>query len=503
MRGRPLYEPLILREDVKLEELAQIEARRELFSSVEVQESARRHYPQAGLFAHTLGIVGQVSETQLTQQPAEGALQSGDIVGKSGVEKAYDQMVRGMRGWKLVSVNNLGRRVGPARVSLEPDHGAALDLTLDISLQVVLRQGFAGEAGAGVFMDPSSGEILAMVSSPTFDPNHFADGISHDDWQRIANDPQRPLHDRSIASFYAPGSTFKVMVALAGLETGAAPLEETVYCRGSAVIYDRPRLCWKRGGHGRVDLRKALAESCNVYFYTLGKKLGIDSIHHYGSLFGLGAPTGIDLPGEERGIMPSRDWKQATLRERWYPGDTISVAIGQGYLAVTPMQLVRMISGVATDGWLPTPHLLKGNASDPVKLPISKETLRQIKLALEDAVSAGTATRAGLRGISVAGKTGTAQVYKHSAGVDSDKLPKPERDHAWFVGYAPAEKPQIAFALVVEHGGHGGASAAPIVRDVLEVFFENEAKRAEQNPDLMAEAGREAGETGVPAPSSR
>jgi penicillin-binding protein 2 len=465
---RPAFEPLVLREDVKLAELARIEARRELFPSLQVRETARRSYVHGDLFAHVIGYVGEVGDSELARA---GALRLGDIVGKTGLERGYDEWLRGERGWDLVSVNNLGRRIGATWVGREPVHGEPLELTLDLRLQRVLREALADESGAGIFVDPRSGEVLALVSTPTFDPNLFADGMTADAWKSITEDPRRPLHDRAIASYYAPGSVFKVVMAVAGLETGTVNPDDVVHCRGSARFYGRDRLCWKRGGHGTVDLRRALAHSCNVYFYKLGKELGIEPIHDYGARFHLGRTTGIDLPGEVGGILPSRSWKREHLGEPWYPGDTISIAIGQGLLAVTPVQMVTMISAVATQGRVPTPHLIRGNAGESQRLDVGPATLAIVRRALRDAVASGTGRAANLEEIPVAGKTGTAQVFRHSAGIDSDELPKAERDHAWFVGYAPADDPTIAFAVVVEHGGHGGTSAAPIARRVLEVFF--------------------------------
>jgi len=470
-QSRPRFEPLALRDDVQLAQLAKIEARRETLPSVRVEQSARRHYTYDDLFVHAVGFVGEVSMDQLNRQDEEGGLRSGDIVGKSGVERRYDDLVRGTRGWKLVSVNNLGRQMGDAGVGTPPDHGRQLELTIDLELQRTLRDALGDEVGAGVFLDPWTGSVLALVSTPTFDPNMFADGISTEDWKTLSTDPRRPMHDRVIASFHAPGSTFKMVLAVAGLETGVVTPQTTVNCLGSAVHYGRSRLCWKRGGHGVVDLKRALTESCNVYFYKLGRELGIDAIAKYGAMFNLGRLTGIDIPGEDKGIMPSRQWKRETLHEPWYPGDTISVAIGQGYLAATPLQMATVVSAIATDGHLPRPHLLAGNTVDSQKLEISQATLKLVREGLENVVRTGTATRAAMGNISVAGKTGTAQVFAHSAGVDSDDLPKAERDHAWFVGYAPADRPRIAFAVVVEHGGHGGAISAPIARKVLEAFF--------------------------------
>ncbi|MCP3977769.1 MAG: penicillin-binding protein 2 [bacterium] len=468
---RPDFEPLLITGDVDLGVLARIEARRELFPSVEVRESARRHYPAGALVAHAVGYVGEVNERQLAA--SDGELGRGDVIGKSGVERIYDDRLRGHRGVELVTVNNLGRRIGDARVWEPPAHGEPLELSIDLRLQRTLVDALGDEVGAGVFMDPRTGEVLAIASTPTFDPNMFADGFTHAAWEQITEDHRRPLHDRVIASFYAPGSTFKVVMAVAGLETNTITTTDRVFCNGGASYYGRRRLCWKRGGHGWVDLRKALAGSCNVYFYDLGQKLGIDAIHEYGKIFGLGAPSGIDLAGEERGILPSQEWKQRTQREVWYPGDTISVAIGQGFLAVTPAQLARLISAVATSGDLPRPHLRRGVSENPTRLDISPETWRVVRDALALAVSSGTGREATLGAFSVAGKTGTAQVYRHSAGVDSEDLPKHERDHGWFVGYAPVERPEVAFAVVVEHGGHGGSAAAPVARKVLEAFFES------------------------------
>ncbi len=502
MKKRPLYEPVVLREDVRLEELAQIEARRELFPSVEVQETARRSYPHDALFGHVLGYVGEVDEDLLVE--SDGMLQGGDIVGKSGIERAYDAHLRGVGGWNLVSVNNLGRRMGSAWLGREPEHGREMRLTLDLRLQESLRRALGDETGAGVFMDPWTGEVLAMASSPSYDPNRFANGITSDDWGRIANDPRRPLHDRAMASYYAPGSTFKIVMAAVGLETRAITPEETIYCSGSAKVYGHRRLCWKRGGHGSVNLRAALAHSCNVYFYQLAKRLDIGEIHHYGDLFNLGRPTGVDVPGEADGILPSREWKRKYRRERWYPGDTISVAIGQGLLAVTPIQMATMISAVATDGQLPRPRLDRKSPVRVERLEIKPWTFSIIRDALRQAVAQGTGRRADLDSVAVAGKTGTAQVFKHSAGIDADDLPKAERDHAWFVGYAPAHEPQIAFAVVVEHGGHGGTSAAPVVRKVLERFFNPDPDPAEiENQARSRSWEREEGEIGVRTPALR
>jgi penicillin-binding protein 2 len=494
MRFRPLFEPLVLREDVRLEELARIESRRELFPDVEVRQVARRSYVDGSATAHALGYVGEVGMDQLTGRDGSTGLQMGDIVGKSGIERTYDEWLRGKRGFSLVSVNSLGREIGRPQVALPPVHGRQLALTLDMRLQKRLVEALGDNAGSGVFLDPNTGEILALASSPAFDAAEFADGISREAWTEIQENPSRPLHNRAIASYYAPGSTFKVLMAVAGLETGIADPSFRTYCNGSLRIHGSTRLCWRRGGHGWVDLHEALTYSCNVYFYKLGEKLGIDPIHQYGSRFRLGKATGVELPGEASGLLPSREWKQRVQGEIWYPGDTISVAIGQGLLAITPIQMAVMMSAVGTGGNLPHPHLTAGNFRTPGRVEISDSTLDLVRSALREVVEKGTGRSAALPGIPVAGKTGTAQVVKRSAGIDSGKLPEKERDHAWFVGYAPADRPEIAFAVVVEHGGHGGATAAPVARQVLEEFFadrmtEDQRRRAEARDATEKAAG--------------
>jgi len=484
MRGRPLFEQFLLKEDVSLVELAHIEARRELFPSVSIRETARRHYPEGEMVAHVIGYVAQVSEDEL--QKSDDLL-TGDIVGKSGVERHYDEGLRGARGWQLVSVNSLGRQIGDARVETEPDHGRSLSVALDMDMQRVLYSALGDEEGSGIFLDVKTGGVLALVSTPSFDPNLFADGFTPETWKSIIEDPRRPLHDRAIASFYAPGSTFKVVMAIAGLESGVVDPSHRVFCNGGKSYYKRRRLCWKRGGHGWVDMKKALAESCNIYFYDLGQELGIDKIAEYGAMFGFGSKTGIELSGEEKGILPSRDWKRAAVREPWYPGDTISVSIGQGFLAATPAQLAGMMAAVARGTKPIPPRLILDADLKPEPLPVSENTLRIVRAALKQAVDRGTGREATLGAFSVAGKTGTAQLTAGSAGVDSDDLEKSVRDHAWFVGYAPADNPTIAFAVIVEHGGHGGSTAAPIARKVLEVYFgKREPPLEEPEHDALA-----------------
>jgi penicillin-binding protein 2 len=486
MRDRPTFEPLVIKEDVHLGEIAKVEARREWFPSVEVEQTALRDYPDGPAVAHAVGYVGEVNEAQLAKI-ADGSLQQGDIVGKTGVEREYDEVLRGRRGWKLQTVNSLGRPFGASQPGRDPEDGLPLRLTIDKRLQRKLVESLADEVGSGIFMNPNSGEVLALASTPGYDPNVFTAPVSRTTWTALISDPRHPLNDRAISSFYAPGSTFKVLMTIVGLETNAITPQTTVSCSGSAMIYNRQFMCWKKGGHGTVDVHRALVQSCNVFYYLLGKKVGIDAISKYAKMFGIGELTGIDIPGESRGTPPSVEWKQRIHKEPWYPGDTISVSIGQGLLAVTPLQMATMISAVANGGTLVRPHLARDAETESVKIPVAAGTLALIRDALADVVEEGTATRAQLGPIHVAGKTGTAQVFKKSVGVDADKQPKNERDHAWFIGYAPAEDPEIAFAIVIEHGGHGGTTAAPVARKVLEVFFEDRLPRKDPVPTLQAD----------------
>ena len=501
--GRPIFEPVVLMDDMVLSQLAPIEARREWFPSLEVQQTARRTYPAGKTMAHVLGYVGEVSEEQLATRPSPDPLQRGDIVGKSGVERFYDRQLRGQRGWKFLTVNSMGRQIGEGRPGRMPQRGQDLRLTLDLRLQRALVEALGDEAGSGIFMDPRTGEVLALASTPSFDPNLFSGGIKPEAWKEILHDQRQPLHHRAIASFYAPGSIFKVVVAVAALETGAVTPSTLFNCKGFVNMYGRNLLCWKQGGHGQVNLHEALVHSCNVYFYYLGKELGLGPIHRYGSLFSLGRLTGIDLPGEAAGVLPSEEWKRRVQGEPWYPGETISVAIGQGLLAVTPLQLACMISAVGTGGKLPRPRVVQGQETEAVEIDVSPYTLAIVQKALKEAVRVGTGRRASLRSIAVAGKTGTAQVFNRSAGVDPDKLPRELRDHAWFVGYAPADHPEIAFAVAVEHGGKGGQVAAPVARRVLEVYFADRLPRQKGAPALRAGTARSQGVPRVGTASSR
>ncbi len=401
------------------------------------------------------------------------------MIGQWGVESLYDSVLRGNFGKKVIEVDAIGREIRILR-EIPPIKGRDITLNIDINLQKRIEESYNGHRGAFIAINPSSGEILALGSLPSFDPNRFSKGIDPEYWKSLNNDPKIPLLNRVFQSQYPPGSVFKIITAIAGLEDGIIKPSFKVNCNGYYSIGSKTFRCWKKEGHGSVDLRKAIVESCDVYFYELGRRIGIDRIAEYARRLGLNSYTGIKIVSEKKGIIPDTAWKIRTRKEQWYPGETLIASIGQGYVSVTPAQLVRMISAVANGGELPSLKLLKeeldGSTPDKRTNPInstgiSKETFDFIKDALKGVVhdDGGTGGRARIRGLTVAGKTGTAQMVSKS--IDSHRLPESIRDHAWFVSFAPVENPEIAIAVLVEHGGHGGSAAAPIARVALEEFI--------------------------------
>ena len=489
-RGRPRHEPVVLGEDVSLAEAASVEARQLEFPELRVVVSSRRDYTESGLAAHVLGYVGQASDADLASGRLDARLRPGAIVGKAGVERVYEAELQGAQGLRTVVVNARGRIIEEVGVDRDPVHGRPLRLTLDLDLQRALENALAGQMGAAVFLDPWSGEVLAMASAPRFEPNFFARRFAPEAWRALVEDPRKPLQNRAALSRFSPGSTFKLAIAAAGLEEGIIGGGTYIHCAGAASFYGHTFRCHKAGGHGAVNLELAIVHSCNVYFYTVGQRLGIERIAAYARRLGLGAPTGIDLAGEEEGLVPTPEWKQETRHEPWYAGETISVSIGQGPLGATPLQMARMAAALANGGRHVTPHLRwRGSGAEAdlaaqvrAEAGFSASTMMALRRAMSGVVSYGTGVRAALPGIAVAAKTGTAQYSSRSAGIDADLLPYAIRDHAWFVGFAPADNPRIAFAVFIEHGGHGGTTAAPVARAVLEVFFGIK-------PEAEAEAG--------------
>ncbi len=491
----PKYRPVAVIEDASLAQVAAVEARRLEFPEIMIDQVPTRYYPEAALAAHLFGYVGAITNAQLAQ-PTYAGLTGGAIVGQAGLEQSYDSRLMGRDGVRRIVVNSVGREINTLGVTPATD-GARAMLTLDYDLQRAAEDAFEAQGfwGSFVMLDPRSGEVLSYVSLPGYDPNAFAGGIDRVTWGALNADALKPLQNRPIQGRYSPGSTFKIVVAVAALEEGVAGPGFTVYCPGGATFYGRYFRCHLGGGHGRVDLHEALEKSCNVYFYTLGSMVGIDALHKWGTALGLGVPTGIDLPNEVQGIMPSRDWKRATTGERWYVGETISVAIGQGQVTVTPLSLALMMATVASGGIRQVPHILKaiddgegwrpvGPSQPAVDLNLQPSTIEAVHEGLWRVINAqGTGGRARLPGRDVAGKTGTSQVISRRGRERAGESDRDLRDHGWFVFFAPRENPEVAGVVLAEHSEHGYL-AAPIAKHVMATYFAKQS--GEPLPTLAA-----------------
>jgi penicillin-binding protein 2 len=499
-RSRPKYETIFIKNELTLGEVAFVEAHRdpETFPELELIRAQRRLYPQNGLAAHVIGYVGEISETELNL-PEFIKYDQGAVIGKAGLERQYNDQLMGVDGQKQVVVDNHGT----VRQSLgikEAIPGKNLQLTLDLDLQVVAELAMENRAGAVVALDPRNGEVLAMVSTPAYDPNKFAGRIRAADWNELRNNPENPLLNRAIQAQFAPGSTFKPIVALAGLESGAIDENFKIHCPGGASFYGRYFKCHLKGGHGIVDLHKGITQSCDVFFYNVGNRTGVDNIAKFADMAGFGHKTGIDLPNEMQGVVPSSEWKMRNYRQKWYAGETISVAIGQGALTVTPMQLAYAIGGLAMGGvWYP-PHLEKD--PDRMEKPrvgkIDPANAQKVVYGMYGVVNeGGTGGRARLPGVSVCGKTGSAQRLSGEAAKTS--LGRKLKDNAWFVGFAPCESPEITVAVLWEGGVHG-QFAAPIARDVIKAYFDKKARQTRDR--LVAEMKRAQPQFGPLAPQA-
>jgi len=480
----PLFQPIRLLSNVPWSTVALLEAHQMELSGISVMPEPLRNYRYGSLAAHLFGYMGEINASELKSLPFS-RYRSGDIIGKTGLEKSFEKELKGVDGYRQMEVNSLGRIM--EQIGEQPPRpGNRIILTIDYDLQKTLEEAFEGHSGAGVVLNPDNGEILAMASFPSYDPNLFSGGIPKERWKEFLRNPKHPLTDKAISGQYAPGSVFKIVVAVAGLEERVVDPVQTIPCRGFITFGGRKYRCWKHSGHGRVDLYRALSESCDVYFYELGQRLGINRIARYAQELGLGNLTGIPLEGEQPGLIPNSQWKRTVRKEVWYPGETLSASIGQGYILVTPIQLAGLIGAIANGGTVYRPQLVRridDCEGNPLKhftpkvlqdAPISAKTLHLVVNALEGVVSArhGTGGRARVPGIRVAGKTGTAQVVRiRTEPKPGSEISEPLRDHALFVAFAPVEKPEIALAIVVEHGGHGGSVAAPIARKVLKCYF--------------------------------
>ncbi len=477
---RTRYDPVKIREEAPWDEVAVIEAHQDDLPGAIIEPEHLRHYPYGGLASHQFGYIGKVSQSQRKKEQAD----IGMLTGQSGLEKIYDKLLRGVAGRRMIQVNAAGRKVKDLGIE-EPRPGTDIYLTIDLDAQKAAEEGLGSRAGAVVAMDPNTGEILALTSHPTYDPNLFPRGISPKDWVQLMKDPSHPMYNRAIQSVYPPGSTFKIIVALAGLESGVIKLDDKVACKGFLTSGRHSFRCWKKGGHGAVSFHQALVESCDVYFYTMGERIGWDRVAEYARKLGYGSLTGILLPDEKPGLIPTTEWKRKRTGEAWYPGDTYINSIGQGFVLVSPIQACQMMSAVANGGRFFRPLLLKQtrnretgevNVVSPEhtgSVTLDPNVLQEVRSALAGVVNepGGTAHAAATPLATVAGKTGTAQVIAQK--VSGRKLSDETKDHAWFVAFAPVENPKIAVAVVVEHGGHGGSAAAPIAKKVIEEYLKN------------------------------
>jgi penicillin-binding protein 2 len=497
------YEGIVLRRDVDWQGVVALETHQLDLPGVSLQVGPKRYYPFGPLAAHLLGYVGQVSEGELAS--STNGYRSGDLLGKAGLEKAWDDELRGTPGGEQVEVDALGRRM--RQLQKVPDlPGATLTLTIDRDLQEAADRALGKSDGAIVALDPRTGEVLAMVSHPSYDPNVFARGIRRAEWRALVQDHKHPLANRAVQGQFPPGSTFKVAVATGALEEGVVTPFTGVTCTGGIPFGNHFFRCWKKGGHGAVNLHRAVVESCDVFFYQVGRRLGVDGIAEYAHRLGLGLPTGIRLEHEKTGTIPDTEWKRKRFNQPWFEGETLSVAIGQGYVTATPLQMANLAATIANGGTRYRPYYVKrvealdGTLRAEIQPEVlsearlKKSTLAQIRSAMRDVVMTedGTGKKARVVGVEVAGKTGTSQVVR--MGEDRARANRGSegmRDHAWFIAFAPVEAPEIAIACIVEHaGGGGGAIAAPVVQQILTHYFtRTEGPTAPPAVEAAAHAG--------------
>lgn len=472
------FQPVRLKERLPFSDVSYIEARRSDFPGLIIEVDVSREYIYGATGAHVIGYLGKLNPAQSASHDFKDVPPQA-FIGQWGVEKLFDKSLRGIAGQRIIEVDALGREI---RLFTEkpPVKGTDLTLSIDIALQQEAEKAFAGRTGALVALEPDTGEILGLVSLPSFNPNKFTKGITQEEWTALSSDKQYPMLNRAIQSQYPPGSTFKIITAIAALEEEVLNERTKVECKGSIKFGKWQFGCWKKTGHGIVSLHRAIVESCDVYFYEAGKRVGIDKIAYYAEKFGLGKTVEFPFGTEKTGLIPTSEWKIRTKKTKWFLGETFINAIGQGYVSVTPFQNAVMISAISNGGTIFKPSILKGSSPELVSsADISPRTMHLIKDSLAGVVSgvSGTGWAARSTVTSIAGKTGTSQVV--GIRKDSKDLPEKFRDHAWFVAYAPVDKSEIALSVFVEHGGHGGTAAAPIAKKAIEAYFLPEEKKKE------------------------
>ncbi|MGD9334538.1 MAG: penicillin-binding protein 2 [Desulfobacterales bacterium] len=487
-KGISFYKPILLKQDIGRDALAAVEVRKFDLPGIVVNVKPRRHYIKSQSAAHLIGYLSEINSDEL-KSGKHPECKGGDFIGKFGVEKVFERFLKGKRGGRQVEVNVMGQVVKVLK-TVDALPGQNIYLTIDYILQKKAETLLEGEAGAVVAMDPETGKILVMASSPSFDQNAFVNGMSHKQWESLISNPLRPMENKAVQGEYPPASTFKIVTAIAGLEEGVIDENTTMHCPGHYKYGNRIYRCWRRGGHGSVNIVKALSESCDVFFYQVGQKLGIDRLAFYAKACGLGSATGINLDDEAEGLIPTSAWKKWRTGISWQGGETLSVAIGQGYDLSTPLQMLVLTSALANGGTRYKPLILQSvktadgdivihNRRQVIgRLPAGKKTLSIVKRGLREVVNSprGTGWIAHIKGIDVSGKTGTAQVVgrANDPHLSEKDMPEQFKPHAWFVSYAPSVDPQIAVAVFVEHGGHGSTAAAPIAKEIIRTYLEKD-----------------------------
>ena len=494
VRSASSFRPFLVKADVDRRKVAYVMESRPDLPGVFLQVAPLRNYRHQKLAGHLLGYLNEIGDRELTKLRKQNYRQ-GDLIGRYGVERSQEKYLRGKNGFKQVEVDAYGRELRIVRPFNEKA-GYNIELTMDSELQAKAEELFADYEGSIVALDPRSGGILAMVSNPTFDPNLFAAGIRPESWRALSQDPLHPLENRAIRGQYPPGSLFKIVMAFAALEEKIIRPDEYIFCNGHFPFGNRVFRDWKPGGHGPINFVQSLAQSCDVYYYTMGSRLKIERIAKYARMFGLGKPTQFSFR-EKPGLVPSDAWKRRRFKEKWYPVETISVSIGQGFNLVTPLQAANLIATVANGGTLWKPYIVRRvwradqkpvYEHQPVplnRIPIGADTFAKVRRGLWEVVNGprGTAKKAAIPGVEVAGKTGTAQVVRleiTGRKAKPEDLPRKFRDHGWFVAFAPFENPRIAIAVLAEHAGRSGSFFAPIARDLMAFYLGVPAKRKGQ-----------------------
>lgn len=464
-RTEPLFKPIVVKDDLTLEEVARIEARKLDLPELVIETEPKRFYPYGALGAHVLGYLQELTMDELRGPFKDRRL--GDRIGRTGVENAFEKRIAGTDGKLVEIVDSLGRKRDELE-RVDPVQPPKVVLTLDYDLQAKADELLAGREGAIVALDPKTGGILALASSPTYDPNKFINRFTPEEWMTLAANPDNPMLNRAIQGLYSPGSMFKLVMAAAGLDTGTIVPQTTSYCPGSVMIYGRKFHCWFEAGHGSVNLVEAIRQSCNVYFYNLGRKMSIDTIARYATELGLGGKTGIDIPGEREGLVPDTEWKRRVMKEDWYPGETISVAIGQGALQVTPLQVAALTATIANRGTRVRPHLVLADEPQAGIVRVPSAVLNEIIEGMwRSANEGGTGAAARVDGFDVCSKTGTVQTIGRET---AERLGIKPKTHSWFTGFAPRGDPRIVVTVLVEFGGSGGATSAPVAAELFKIY---------------------------------